>query len=136
MNEEEMEQQPSLLEELLEETRESSYLLQKQLHMTRILAVIFAVLALVLSIAGIFTAVTVHNTVGQVDFEMLASKVEQFDVEGLNQAVSSLEKQIDALDVEGVNESLAQIGQAAQSMEGAVDAFTRFQEKMNGFFRW
>lgn len=133
---EQEQEQPSVLEELLEETRFSSDLLQRQLRITRILAVVLAVLALVLALAGGWMAFTVHDTIGQVDFEMLAAKVEQFDVNELNQAVGNLEKQLAALDVEGINKSLAQIGEAAESMEGAVDAFTRFQQKMNSFFHW
>lgn len=135
-NTEETMQQPSMLEELLEETRFSSDLLQKQLRITRLLALVLAVLALVLALAGGWMAFTMHTSIGQVDFQMLAEKVERFDVEGLNQAVGNLEKQLAALDVDGVNKSLAQIGAAAESMEGAVDAFTRFQEKMNSFFPW
>ena len=126
----------TLLQELLEETRQGNELLQKQLKNTRRLALVLAVLILLLAAAGLWVGYNLDRSLGQVDFEQLAAKVEEFDVQGLNRAVKSLDEQVAALDVPAINQSLAQIGQAAEGLEGSIESFAKFQKSMEKIFRW
>lgn len=129
---EEAEQDPLL--SLLEETRAGNEMMRRQLNALRWVAIVLAVLVLVLGACGIWIAVTLNNTIGQVDFAQLSAKLSELNIDSLNQAVQSLEAQIRILDVEAINEALAEIGGAAKGIEEAMASFNAFGDAVGGLF--
>ncbi|MBD5092786.1 MAG: hypothetical protein HDT26_00605 [Subdoligranulum sp.] len=146
---------------LLEETRRTNELLQKQLLWSRITAAFLAaVLAAVVLFFGSI-AYSVDRIAGQIeemdldaisaqlseiDFAALAEKIEQIDfssissqiseldIEAFNGTLTTLEEKLGEMDTQAFNDTVKKLNTAVDALQSASDTIKRWGEGLSGIF--
>lgn len=146
---------------LLEETRRTNELLQKQLLWTRITAALLAavLLAVVLFFGSIAQSVdriagqieamdlaTLSEQLSEIDFAGLADKIEEIDfssissqiseldIEAFNAAITTLEEKLRGTDAQAFNDTVKKLNTAVDALQSASDTIKRWGEGLSGIF--
>ena len=146
---------------LLEETRRTNELLQKQLLWSRITAALLAavLVAVILFFGGIARSVdriagqieamdlsALSNQISEIDFAGLADKIAQIDfsaissqfseldIEAVNGTISALEEKLRGMDTQAFNDTVAKLNSAVDALQGASDTIKRWGEGLSGIF--
>ena len=146
---------------LLEETRRTNELLQKQLLWSRITAALLAavLVAVILFFGGIARSVdriagqieamdlsALSNQISEIDFAGLADKIAQIDfsaissqfseldIEAVNGTISALEEMLRGMDSQAFNDTVAKLNSAVDALQGASDTIKRWGEGLSGIF--
>lgn len=146
---------------LLEETRRTNELLQKQLLWTRITAALLAavMLAVILFFGSIAQSVDriagqieamdlaalseqlseidfagLSDKIEEIDFSAISSQISELDIEAFNAAITTLEEKLRGMDTQAFNETVAKLNSAVDALQGASDTIKRWGEGLSGIF--
>lgn len=114
--------------------------LRKELKFTRYCTLVVAVLLVVVIIGGAFVVNKMTpameaiskmqpaiSKIEQLDIEMLNEKIEQLDIEGLN-------KLVEDLDAAELSETLKNINDAVEALKEVQEGFSNFSDSVSGSF--
>lgn len=146
---------------LLEETRRTNELLQKQLLWTRITAALLAavLLAVVLFFGSIAQSVDLiagqieamdlsalsdqlsaidfaglADKIEEIDFSAISSQFSELDIEALNGTISALEEKLRGMDTQAFNDTAKKLNAAVDALQSASDTIKRWGEGLSGIF--
>ena len=146
---------------LLEETRRTNELLQKQLFWSHITAALLAgvLLAVLLFFGGIAYSVdriagqieemdlaSVSEQLSQIDFAGLADKIEEIDfsaissqiseldIDAFNGTLTTLEEKLGEMDTQAFNDTVKKLNTAVDALQSASDTIKRWGEGLSGIF--
>lgn len=144
---------------LLEETRRTNELLQKQLLWSRITAVLLAgvLLAVLLFFGGIAYSINriagqieemdlasiseqlseidfaaLSDKIDQIDFSAISSQVSELDIEAFNGALATLEETLGEMDTQAFNDAVKKLNTAVDALQSASDTIKRWGEGLSG----
>lgn len=146
---------------LLEETRHTNDLLQKQLLWSRITAALLAVmlLAVVLFFGGIARSVDriagqieemdlaalseqiseidfagLADKIEEIDFSAISSRISELDIDAFNAAITTLEEKLREMDTQAFNDTVKKLNTAVDALQSASDTIKRWGEGISGIF--
>ena len=146
---------------LLEETRRTNELLQKQLLWSRITAALLAavLVAVVLFFGGIARSVdriagqieamdlaafseqlseidfpALADKIAEIDFSAISSQFSELDIEAVNGTISALEEKLRGMDTQAFNDTVAKLNSAVDALQGASDTIKRWGDGLSGIF--
>ena len=146
---------------LLEETRRTNALLQKQLLWSRITAALLAavMLAVFLFFGGIAHSVgriaeqiesmeldalseqlsqidfaALADRLAQIDFSAISAQFSKLDIESLNGTVSALEEALRGMDTQAFNDAVKKLNSAVDALQNASDTIKHWGEGLSGIF--
>lgn len=146
---------------LLEETRRTNELLQKQLLWTRITAALLA--AVLLAVVFFFGSIaqSVDRIAGQIeamdlaalseqlseidfagladkieeiDFSSISSQISDLDIDAFNAAITTLEEKLRGMDTQAFNDTVSKLNAAVDALQSASDTIKRWGEGFSGIF--
>lgn len=146
---------------LLEETRRTNELLQKQLLWTRITAALLAavLVAVILFFGGLARSVDriaeqieemelaalserlseidfagLADKIAQIDFSAISSQFSELDIEAVNGTISALEEKLRGMDTQAFNDTVKKLNAAVDALQSASDTIKRWGEGFSGLF--